>query len=237
MELLTGTSGYSYKEWKGSFYPEDLKAEEMLRFYAGRFRTVEINNTFYRMPAESMLARWREEVPIDFSFALKAPRRITHDKRLRDAEPDVTEFLRRAASLGDKLGVILYQLPPQLRKDLPKLEQFLAGLPADRRAAFEFRHDSWLDDAVYAALQARRASLCIADTDAGDTPLVSTSEVGYLRLRRTQYSDADLRGWVERIGAQRWVRAYVYFKHEDEGWGAKFAQRFGEAWQAAGLSK
>jgi uncharacterized protein YecE (DUF72 family) len=236
MELLTGTSGYSYKEWKGSFYPEDLKAEEMLHFYAGRFRTVEINNTFYRMPAESMLARWREEVPNDFRFALKAPRRITHDKRLRDAGPDVAEFLRRAASLGDKLGVILYQLPPQLRKDIPKLESFLAGLPAERHAAFEFRHDSWLDDAVYAALRARGAALCIADTDEGDTPLVSTARIGYLRLRRTQYSDAELHAWAERIGRQPWTRAYVYFKHEDEGWGAKFARRFGEVWKAAGLS-
>jgi uncharacterized protein YecE (DUF72 family) len=230
MQVLAGTSGYSYKEWKGPFYPEKLPADEMLRFYAGHFRTVEINNTFYRMPDETVLSRWAEQVPDDFAFSVKAPRRISHDKRLRDAEPDVAEFLRRTSVLGPKLGPVLFQLPPFLQKDLPKLEDFLALLPATLRAAFEFRHASWQDDSVYETLRARGAMLCMADTDEGETPLVSTSDSGYLRLRREQYDDRELRAWVGQIAAQPWSRAYVYFKHEDAGLGAKFAQRFNQLW-------
>jgi uncharacterized protein YecE (DUF72 family) len=230
MEMLAGTSGYSYKEWLGSFYPEKLPAKEMLRFYAGHFPTVEINNTFYRMPKEEMLAGWKEEVPPGFSFTLKAPQRITHQKRLKDAREEVAEFLRRAAALGEQLGIVLFQLPPFQRKDLPRLRDFLALLPSDLRAAFEFRHDSWQDDEVYAALRERGAALCVADFDEGDTPFVCTSDNGYLRLRRTHYDDKDLRAWVERIKAQPLKRAYVYFKHEDEALGTKFAARFTELW-------
>jgi uncharacterized protein YecE (DUF72 family) len=237
MQVLAGTSGYSYKEWKGTFYPAKLAADEMLRFYAEHFKTVEINNTFYRMPDEAMLARWSEQVPSDFAFSVKAPRRISHEKRLREAESDVAEFLRRAAVLGNKLGPVLFQLPPFMRKDLPRLEEFLGLLPASPRAAFEFRHPSWQDDSVYEALRARAAMFCIADTDEGETPLVSTSDSGYLRLRREQYDDAELRAWAERIAAQPWNRAYVYFKHEDAGLGAKFAQRFNQLWiEGQGLS-
>ena len=232
MRMLAGTSGYSYKEWLGSFYPEKLPAKEMLRYYAGHFATVEINNTFYRMPAESMLAGWAKEVPATFSFTLKAPQRITHKKRLREADQEVAEFLRRAATLGDQLGVILYQLPPFLRKDLPRLRDFLALLPSDRRAAFEFRHESWQDDEVYGALRERGATLCVADFDEGDTPFVCTSDSGYLRLRRTHYDDKDLAAWVERIAAQPLKRVYVYFKHEDEALGTRFAKRFVELWQS-----
>jgi uncharacterized protein YecE (DUF72 family) len=232
MQVLAGTSGYSYKEWKGVFYPEKLPAAEMLRFYAGRFRTVEINNTFYRMPAEHMLARWAEQVPDGFAFALKAPRRITHEKRLRDAGSDVTAFLERSAVLGPKRGTVLFQLPPFLKKDLPRLEDFLRLLPPDPPAAFEFRNASWQDDAVHEALRSRGAMICIADTDAGETPLVSTAACGYLRLRRVQYDDRDLRAWAERIAAQPWTRAYVYFKHEDDALGTRFAQRFTELWRA-----
>ena len=199
MEMLAGTSGYSYKEWLGRFYPEKLPAAEMLRYYAERFRTVEINNTFYRMPAEAMLARWAEEVPEHFAFTLKAPRRITHDKRLREAEGEVGAFLQRAAALGSKLGVLLFQLPPYLRKDVPRLQAFLDLLPAETRAAFEFRHASWQDDEVYEALRARAAMLCVTDTDEGDTPFVATADCGYVRLRRTHYDDGDLQTWVERI--------------------------------------
>jgi uncharacterized protein YecE (DUF72 family) len=231
MEMLAGTSGYSYKEWLGSFYPEKLPAKEMLRYYAGHFPTVEINNTFYRMPAESMLAGWVNEVPASFRFTLKAPQRITHQKRLREAEQEVAEFLRRAAVLGDQLGVILFQLPPFLRKDLPRLRDFLALLPSDRRAAFEFRHESWQDDEVYAALRERGAALCVADTDEGDTPFVCTAESGYLRLRRTHYDDKDLSAWAKRVAAQPLQRAYVYFKHEDEALGTRFARRFEELWR------
>ena len=232
MQVLAGTSGYSYKEWLGHFYPEKLPADAMLRYYAERFATVEINNTFYRMPAESMLSRWATEVPANFTFTLKAPRRITHDKRLREAGPDVTEFLRRALALGDKLGVLLFQLPPYLKKDVARLKDFLGLLPPDRRVAFEFRHASWQDDEVYEALRARAAMLCVTDTDEGDTPFVSTADCGYVRLRRTHYDDGDLRAWVERIAAQPLARTYVYFMHEDEALGTKFAQRLMELWRA-----
>jgi len=233
MEMLAGTSGYSYKEWLGHFYPEKLPANAMLRYYGERFRTVEINNTFYRMPAESMLERWAQEVPDGFAFTLKAPRRITHDKRLKDVESDVAEFTRRAAVLGDKLGVLLFQLPPFLRKDLPRLRDFLGSLPPGRRVAVEFRHASWRDDEVYETLRARAAMLCVADTDEGDSPFVCTSDCTYLRLRRTRYEDGDLRVWVDRIAAQPLVRAYVYFKHEDEALGTRFARLFEELWRAA----
>ena len=230
MQMLAGTSGYSYKEWLGHFYPEKLLAREMLRYYAGHFPTVEINNTFYRMPAEAVLAGWANEVPGSFHFTLKAPQRITHQKRLREAEQEAAEFLRRAAALGGKLAMVLFQLPPFLRKDMPRLRDFLALLPSDRRWAFEFRHESWRDDEVYAALRERGAALCVADTDEGDTPFVCTSDNGYLRLRRTHYGDAELGAWAERIAAQPLARAYVYFKHEDEALGTKFARRFGEIW-------
>jgi uncharacterized protein YecE (DUF72 family) len=234
MEVLAGTSGYSYKEWKGSFYPEKLAADGMLRFYAERFPTVEINNTFYRMPGEGMLSRWAGEVPSHFAFTLKAPRRITHDKRLREAESDVAELLRRAAVLGPKLGPLLFQLPPSLKKDLAVLGDFLGNLPPDRQIAFEFRHPSWQDDAVHEMLRARGVMLCTADTDEGDLPpLVATAKFGYLRLRREAYSDRDLKEWVKRIAAQPWIRAYVYFKHEDEATGPKFAERFAKLWEAA----
>jgi uncharacterized protein YecE (DUF72 family) len=231
--MLAGTSGYSYKEWLGSFYPEKLPAKEMLGFYARHFPTVEINNSFYRMPNEEMLAGWKKQVPATFSFTLKAPQRITHQKRLKEADQEVAEFLRRAAILGDQLGVVLFQLPPFQRKDLPRLRDFLALLPSDRRAAFEFRHDSWQDDEVYAALRERGAALCVADFDEGDTPFVCTSGSGYLRLRRTHYDDKDLGAWVVRIKAQPLERVYVYFKHEDEALGTRFAQRFTELWGEA----
>jgi uncharacterized protein YecE (DUF72 family) len=232
MQVLAGTSGYSYKEWCGHFYPDKLPASAMLRYYAERFATVEINNTFYRMPAEEMLARWLTEVPEHFTFTLKAPRRITHDKRLVAAEPDVTELLRRAATLGDKLGVLLFQLPPFLKKDLPRLKDFLGVLPSGQRVAFEFRNESWQADDVYQTLRAHGAVLCVTDTDEGDTPFVATSDHGYLRLRRTHYDDADLRGWVERIAAQSLERTYVYFMHEDDALGTKFAQRLTQLWRA-----
>jgi uncharacterized protein YecE (DUF72 family) len=232
MEMLAGTSGFSYKEWLGHFYPEKLPASEMLRFYAGHFSTVEINNTFYRMPAESMLTRWADEVPEHFEFTLKAPRRITHEKRLVEAEPDVTEFVRRAGTLGDRLGVLLFQLPPYLRKNVARLRVFLALLPPDKRFAFEFRHDSWQDEEIYDALRAHRAMLCVTDTDEGDTPFVATSDHGYVRLRRTQYDDTELRAWAERIAAHSLDRTYVYFMHEDQALGTGFARRLTDIWRS-----
>lgn len=232
MEMLAGTSGYSYKEWRGPFYPEKLPASEMLRWYAGRLRTVEINNTFYRMPAESVLARWSEEVPPGFVFTLKGPRRITHIRRLAGVETSLAEFLRRAAALGDRLGVVLFQLPPFLRKDLPRLRDFLHQVPSGQEVAVEFRHDSWRDDEVYAVLRDHAAMLCVTDTDGGDTSLVTTSDRGYFRLRRSQYGDDELKAWVERLASQPLTRAYVYFKHETGGLAARLARRFDELWRA-----
>jgi uncharacterized protein YecE (DUF72 family) len=230
MELLVGTSGFSYKEWLGHFYPEKLPASEMLRYYSERFPTVEINNTFYRMPAEAMLAQWTEQVPERFQFTLKAPQRITHQLRLREAESHVAEFVRRAGALGSKLGVLLFQLPPYLKKDLPRLRDFLYLLPSSARAAFEFRNDSWHDEEVYELLRSRAAILCVTDTDEGDTPYVTTTDWGYVRLRRTHYGDEDLAGWVERIAAKEVDRTYVYFMHEDEALGTGFARRLAELW-------
>lgn len=230
--LLAGTSGYSYKEWLGHFYPEKLPASEMLRYYAERFPTVEINNTFYRMPAETMLAHWTGEVPEDFSFTLKAPRRITHDQRLRDAESNVAEFLRRSATLGPKLGVLLFQLPHYLKKDIARLRDFLPLLPAERKVAFEFRNATWQDDAVYEALREHGALYCVTDTDEGDTPFVSTADCGYVRLRRTHYDETELRAWAERIALQPLACTYVYFMHEDEALGTRFATGLNQQWQA-----
>lgn len=230
MQVLAGTSGFSYKEWCGHFYPEKFPGDQMLRYYAERLPTVEINNTFYRMPAEAMLTRWEAEVPANFAFTLKAPRRITHEKRLREAEENVAEFIRRAAALGDKLGVLLFQLPPFLKKDLPRLTDFLNVLPAGQRVAFEFRNESWQSDDVYDALRSRSAMLCVTDTDEGDTPFIATAKQGYLRLRRTHYDDKDLRGWVERIAAQNLERAYIYFMHEDDALGTGWAKRVMELW-------
>jgi uncharacterized protein YecE (DUF72 family) len=234
MSLLAGTSGYSYKEWLGPFYPEQLPAGEMLHYYAERFPTVEINNTFYRMPAIAVLEQWSEQVPDHFTFTLKAPRRITHDKRLRETEAQVAEFMRRAAALGSKLGVILFQLPPYLRKDLPRLQDFLHALPSGGRIAFEFRHASWQDDEVYDALRSRGIMFCVTDTDEGDTPFVVTADCAYVRLRRTLYDDSELKAWAERIAAQALVRTYVYFMHEDNALGTTFARRLNELWQARG---
>jgi uncharacterized protein YecE (DUF72 family) len=231
MQLLAGTSGFSYKEWLGKFYPEKHPVDQMLRYYAGHFATVEINNTFYRMPAETMLANWAEQVPEGFSFTLKAPRRITHELRLKECESQVAEFLRRAQTLGGKLGPILFQLPPFLKKDLPRLQGFLALLAPGRPAAFEFRNDSWQDDEVFAALRERGAMLCYTDTDEGDSPpVVATADCAYLRLRRTHYDEADLSAWAGRIAALRLARAYVYFMHEDDALGAVFARKLTELW-------
>jgi uncharacterized protein YecE (DUF72 family) len=232
MQLLAGTSGYAYKEWRGHFYPEGLAPDAMLHYYAERFATVEINNTFYRMPAPSMLARWTSEVPAQFVFALKAPRRITHEKRLRDTEADVAEFVKRAAALGGKLAVLLFQLPPYLKKDLPRLSDFLRQLPRGTPAALEFRHASWHDEEVYDTLRVSGAMLCICDTDEGETQLISTANCAYIRLRREQYEDADLRAWAHRINTQAVERTYVYFMHEDAALGTRFARRLNELWGA-----
>jgi len=232
VDLRVGTSGYSYKEWKGTFYPQKLPASEMLRFYASQFDSVEINNTFYRMPDEKMLEAWRGEVPEGFTFSLKAPRRISHIKRLKECEQDVTEFVRRSRALGMKCGPLLIQLPPFMKADVALLDAFLGAAPAGPQYAFEFRHESWLNDAVYECLRSHAAALCVAETDDLHVPLVPTSSVGYLRLRELDYDDARLAEWAKRIAAQPWQRAYLYFKHEDEALGPKFARRFCELWKS-----
>lgn len=229
MRLIVGTSGYSYKEWKGTFYPDDLPAAKMLAFYAGHFESVEINATFYRMPQATMLAKWAGEVPDGFTFVLKAPQRITHQRKLAGAEDDVRYFFEAAEALGPKLGPVLFQLPPYFRKDVERLREFLRRLPPAQRVGFEFRHESWEDEEVYAALRERDAALCASDTDEVADPaslLVSTASWGYLRLRRAEYSDEQLAAWRQRIDAQPWSEAYVFFKHEDEGKGPAFAKRF-----------
>jgi uncharacterized protein YecE (DUF72 family) len=225
LQTLVGTSGYSYAPWKGSFYPEKLPAARMLGYYAERFPTVEINNTFYRMPAPEMLRKWAAETPETFRFVLKSPRRITHERKLADVDDSVSRLFEAAAELGPKLGPILFQLPPFLRKDVPRLSAFLAGLPAGARAAFEFRHESWFDAETYDALRARGAALCIAEAEDLATPLEATAPWGYLRLRRQDYGDADIAAWADRIRAQRWDTAYVFFKHEDEGKGPQLANK------------
>ncbi|HEX9636498.1 MAG TPA: DUF72 domain-containing protein [Acidobacteriota bacterium] len=227
MRAWVGTSGYSYAEWKGSFYPAELRADQMLRFYAQRFRAVEINNTFYRMPSSELLARWKQQVPEDFRFVLKAPQSITHRQRLQNSDATLAILFEKAGELGAKLGPILFQLPPQLRLDLPRLEAFVALLPPGRRAAFEFRHRSWFDDQVFEALRARDLALCIADGEVdGEIPLVATASWGYLRLRRVAYDGAALEAWAQRIRPQPWSDVYVFFKHEDEATGPKLAARF-----------
>jgi len=229
MRIRVGTSGYSYKEWKGHFYPEKIAAKDMLRYYAERFSTVEINNTFYRMPSEAMLQGWASSVPEDFHFVLKAPRRITHDRRLHDAGDSVAVLVRNAAALGPRRGPVLFQLPPTMKQDVPRLREFLELLPAGTRAAFEFRHPSWYEDAVYMALRERGAAWCVADTgEEGDPPFVSTTDWGYLRLRRMAYGDAELHEWSDRIQGQSWNEAFVFFKHEDEATGPRLAARLME---------
>lgn len=226
MNLYVGTSGYSYKEWKGNFYPKDLAAKKMLHYYAERFRTVEINNTFYRMPKPSVLEAWAQEVPADFKFVLKASQRITHFQRLADVSDSVSYLLETAGVLQERLGPILFQLPPNMKKDIPRLREFLGLLPPGR-AAFEFRHESWFGPEVFHLLRDHQAALCIAEAEDGiEVPFESTADWGYLRLRRPDYGDAELSVWLNRVQEQSWREAFVFFKHEDEGKGPQMATRF-----------
>jgi uncharacterized protein YecE (DUF72 family) len=227
VKLWVGTSGYSYKAWLGNFYPERLASKEMLRFYASRLPAVEINNTFYRLPKESVLLSWAEQAPAEFRFVLKAPQKITHVKRLKEAEAEVEYLFRVGKALGSNAGAVLFQLPPHLRKDIERLKKFLSLLPDDGAVAFEFRHPSWFDDEVFACLRARNCALCAAETDENDgSSLIATATWGYVRLRRSEYSGADLLQWKEKIFSQQWDHAYIFFKHEDEGIGPKLAAEF-----------
>lgn len=227
MRLFVGTSGYSYTEWKGSFYPEKLPAKQMLHFYGQHFAAVEMNNTFYRMPQENILESWAEQVPEAFQFVLKAPQLITHRKRLKNTEADLEQLFVATAALRSKRGPLFFQLPPNFKKDVPLLQAFL-DLVGDRaQTAFEFRHDSWFDEEVFACLRAHSCALCTADTDeAPNAQIVSTAPWGYLRLRCANYSDQQLEEWFQRVKSQAWESAYVFFKHEDSGTAPKFAARF-----------
>ena len=224
MQTLIGTSGYSYTPWKGRFYPSDLPAKKMLPYYAGQFATVELNNTFYKMPTAKQVETWAAEVPASFRFAIKAPQAITHWLRLKDAGEALTELWTSIDALGKKEGPVLFQLPPNMKKDVGLLRAFVSLLPRRSGATFEFRHDSWFGDDVYAALGDGGAALCIADAEKLTTPVIATVDWGYLRLRREDYAKADIRRWAKQIGKQKWKRAFIYFKHEDTAKGPAFAQ-------------
>jgi uncharacterized protein YecE (DUF72 family) len=218
MKILVGTSGWSYKEWKGSFYPAKLPADEMLRFYASHFPTVEVNNSFYRIPAERVLAGWAEQVPEHFQFVMKASRRVTHNARLKEEDGSLAYFLRAINPLGNRLGPTLFQLPPTFKLDIDRLRGFLASLPRHWRAAMEFRHPSWFVDEVYEALSGRDVALVAVDEDEDDgagSPLIATATWGYVRLRRSAYDEAALSTWCTRLLANPWNEAYVFMKHED----------------------
>ena len=215
MRVAAGTSGFSYKEWQGHFYPEKLPASKMLEFYAAKLPTVELNNTFYRMPNEALIQSCRERTPESFRFALKAPRQMTHSRKLANCEEPLARFVQVAAGLGDKLGVLLFQLPPTFQKDLASLESFLRLLPGSVRCAFEFRHPSWFDESTYSALRQHQAALCVADVDERDPPaLVATANFTYLRLRRQDYTPAELATWATALAQQPFEQAFVFFKHE-----------------------
>lgn len=229
MKIFVGTSGYSYKEWKGKFYPDKIPPRDMLSFYAERFPSVEINNTFYRMPQEQVLLSWATQVPDDFVFALKAPQVITHRKRLRDVNAQTEYFFRTLSVLGRKLGPVLFQFPRSFRVDIPALENFLTLIPATRSCAFEFRSPSWLSEEIFELLRGRGFSLCMADTEEQPTEeIIPTAPWGYLRLRRADYTDAALSHWLDLIRAQNWERVFIFFKHEEEAQGPEAALRFRE---------
>ncbi len=231
MRLLVGTSGFAFKEWKGVFYPEGLKDDAMLGFYASRYPTVEINNTFYRLPREDLLQDWASQVPEGFTFTIKASRRITHFARLKaDGASALGFLLQSTATLGNRLGPILFQCPPDLKKDIDRLRAFLALLPGERRFTVEFRHESWFDDEVMAELRARDVALCVCEQEDFRSPALSTASWGYLRLHRLDYAPPALAEWRAFVAAQAWSHAYVFFKHDHaDGSGPPAAEAFTRA--------
>ena len=228
MKVRVGTSGYNFPEWKGTFYPAKFPEAQMLEYYAQRLATVEINYTFYRMPNAKTVVGWDAATPAEFTFVLKAPQRITHIARLKDVDDPLRYFLETARKLGPKLGPILFQLPPNFKKDVGRLNDLLTQFPADLRCAWEFRHASWFTDDVYEALRVGNAALCVADTEEGHTPLVATADFGYMRLRDEGYTPQDLEQWAESVKTlgTGWQDAFVFFKHEESGIGPKLAQQF-----------
>ncbi len=225
MNLWIGTSGFQYPEWKGTFYPEDLPVAKMLPFYAERFSTTEVNYTFRRIPSTKTIDGWWKATPECFKFSLKAPQKVTHFAKLRDCGDTLRYFYQVVSGLESKLGAVLFQLPPSLKKDALLLESFLEDVPPGLRAAFEFRDASWLDDEIFQLLKTRNVALCIADSDKLNTPDIATADYGYLRLRREDYQDADIARWSDAIAARTelWSDAFVYFKHEESGIGPKLA--------------
>ncbi|MCA9727451.1 MAG: DUF72 domain-containing protein [Candidatus Eisenbacteria bacterium] len=224
MKVWVGTSGFSYKPWKGPFYPVDLPDGDMLRFYGERLPAVEIDNSFYRMPKKTVLEGWTHQVPEAFRFTLKASRRITHFARLKNTDEPMSFLMSNVRELGPRLGAVLFQLPPNLKKDVDRLRAFLPLIPEDIPAAFEFRHESWFDEEVYTVLREHERALCQADTDEEALDhFVTTASWGYLRLRREDYTPGHLRTWAERIREQAWSHAFVFFKHEDGGTGPRWA--------------
>ncbi len=226
MNLYVGTSGYSYKPWKGKFYPKDLADKQMLRYYGEQLGTVEINNTFMRMPEVSVVQNWANSVPARFKFVLKAPKLITHNKKLLNTDELMTRFVSAAKELKEREGALLFQLPPTFKKDAERLKTFLASIPKDIRAAFEFRNATWFDNEIFDLLRQHGAAMCVADIDDElEVPFVATADWGYLRLRRLDYCDAELRDWLKRIRDQGWKDTFVFFKHEDEANGPRLAKR------------
>jgi uncharacterized protein YecE (DUF72 family) len=226
MLLLTGTSGFSYKEWRGVFYPAGLSPDAMLSHYAGRLGAVEINNTFYRLPKPALLESWAGQVPEGFRFSIKASRRITHMKRLRNAESETEYLFKTVATLGERLGVLFFQLPPFLAKDPERLDRFAAGIPKTIPAAFQFKHPSWQDPEIIEVLTRHGMAWCITDEDEPNPAFHATAPFGYLRLRRDQYSPEALEDWSRRIRAQSWERAFVFFKDDEKAFGPGFAEAF-----------
>jgi len=226
MNFWIGTSGFQYSEWKGNFYPQDLPTTKMLSFYAERFATTEINYTFHRIPAQKTIESWKAQTPERFRFASKAPQKITHWAKLRDCANTMDYFCKVITDLGERLGPVLFQLPPTFKKDTDVLSSFLRELPS-MRAAFEFRHESWFDDEIFDVLRSRNVALCIADTDALATPNKITAGYGYLRLRREDYTEEDVKRWSDFVCEQKanWTDAFVYFKHEERGIGPKLARQ------------
>ena len=227
MTLYVGTSGYSYKEWKGSFYPEKISANEMLSYYAAHLPAVELNNSYYRLPERSTVESWRHQTPENFRFSVKAPRSITLYRRLKGVAEQTKQMLETVSALEDRLGTLLFRMPENMKKDLACLESFLKQLPADTPAAFDFRHETWFDDDVRELLRSHNRVLVVSDTDELPAEHIDkTADWGYVRLRRVRYSKAELTAWAKRIKAQNWKKTYVFFKHEDEGTGPKLAAQF-----------
>ncbi|HZW38762.1 MAG TPA: DUF72 domain-containing protein [Ignavibacteriaceae bacterium] len=235
MNLYVGTSGYSYKEWKGNFYPSDLSEKKMLKYYAEHFNTVEINNTFYRMPKADVLKSWKNDVPVDFKFIIKSPKRITHSKNIESNDP-INYLINTVQVLDNNLGPILFQFPPYFKKYMDRLQPFVETIPDNIKAAFEFRHQSWFDDEVYAFLREHNFALCLSDTEENPiNDIIPTADWIYLRLRRLEYNDKSLKAIQKKIIEHNWKDAYIFFKHEDEGKGPAFANKFLNVFQKSNL--